>query len=165
MSDTEAKKQSKSILEIERKFVVDQPPDSESLSRSTSIEQGYLAVDADGTEVRIRRKGDRCSQTIKKGEGLSRLESEITLSSDQFDALWPLTGGHRLEKVRFEIPFGGLVIELDVFKGDLEGLIVAEVEFESVEQSGRFEPPDWFGKEVTEDTRYKNRNLALYGRP
>ena len=66
---------------------------------------------------------------------------------------------------------GPEVIELDIYKDQLTGLAVAEVEFSGVdneaalEVAGRFVPPSWFGAEITEDTRYKNKNLALYGAP
>ena len=55
----------------------------------------------------------------------------------------------------------GYPLELDVYEGSLAGLVVAEVEFETTEESQRFSPPDWFGKEVTEDKYYKNSHLAL----
>jgi adenylate cyclase len=71
----------------------------------------------------------------------------------------------RVEKTRYEIPYGAHLIELDVYSGALEGLVVAEVEFGSEEESARFDPPDWFGSEVTDDVRYSNRSLAVHGRP
>ena len=60
---------------------------------------------------------------------------------------------------------GGLVIELDVYTGDLEGLVVAEVEFDSEEAAEAFAPPEWFGEDVTDDVRYKNQRLARDGAP
>lgn len=151
--------------EIERKFLVDRLPDPESLTAPTPIDQGYVAAGSDGTEVRLRRKGDRFYQTIKQGQGLSRLQTEVVLSESQFEAIWPLTEGRRVRKDRHQIPFGQFVIELDVFHGPLEGLVLAEVEFKSVEQAARFQPPEWFGEEVTNDSHYRNRNLALMGMP
>ncbi len=138
MSDVDARKPE---TEIERKFLVDKLPDPGLLSAPTSIDQGYLAASSDGTEVRLRRKGGRFYQTIKQGQGLSRLQTEITLSGEQFESMWPHTEGRRVNKHRHEIPCGPHIIELDVFKGPLEGLIVAEVEFDSVEQSAGFDPP------------------------
>jgi CYTH domain-containing protein len=151
--------------EIERKFRVESAPDSVLAGAPARIAQGYLAVGSDGTEVRLRRKGDRYSQTVKRGSGLRRRETEVTLSGEQFDSLWKHTEGRRLEKDRYEVPYRDVVIEVDVFRGALEGLIVAEVEFDSVEASRGFEPPAWFGDEVTEDGAYRNRNLATKGRP
>ena len=58
----------------------------------------------------------------------------------------------------------GHQVELDVYRGLLEGLVVAEVEFESAEENRRFSPPTWFGDEVTNDKHYKNSSLALHGK-
>jgi CYTH domain-containing protein len=151
--------------EIERKFLVKEMPGGLEKYPSNYISQGYLAVTGDGTEIRIRRKGNKYYETVKSGEGLSRKEAEVEIGSDAFHALWPLTGGKRVEKIRYEIPYGDHLIELDVYSGALDGLVVAEVEFGSEEESSRFTPPDWFGSEVTSDRRYANKSLALYGKP
>ncbi len=150
-------------MEIERKFLVGELPDLEG-TESDEIEQGYLALGDDG-EVRLRRRGARRELTVKRGGGLSREESEIELDRDQFDALWPLTEGRRLTKRRHRIPHGELTIELDVYSGELEGLTVTEVEFESEAYAGTFVPPDWFGDDVTGDERYRNEVLATDGPP
>jgi CYTH domain-containing protein len=150
-------------VEVERKFLVPEPPDLAG-TESNEIEQGYLAVGADG-EVRLRRKGEALLLTAKRGAGISRDEAEVELDSDPFERLWPLTEGRRLHKRRHLIPDGDLTIELDVYKGDLEGLVVAEIEFASEDQAGRFEPPGWIGEEVTGDERYLNETLATQGRP
>ena len=127
-------------MEVERKFVVRDPPDLEGAD-ADEIEQGYLAIGADG-EVRVRRRGDRLLLTAKRGEGLSRQEAEIELDRERFDLLWPLTEGRRLHKRRHVIPHDGLEIEVDVYAGDLEGLVVAEIEFPSEEEARAFEPPE-----------------------
>jgi adenylate cyclase len=150
-------------MEVERKFRLRQPPDLSS-SESDPIEQGYLAVGADG-EVRLRRKGEKTLLTAKRGAGLSRGEAEIEISAEQFEALWPLTEGRRLRKRRHVLPHDGLEIEVDVYQGELEGLIVAEIEFDSEEQARGFEPPDWLGDDVTGDERFLNENLAVDGAP
>ena len=77
-----------------------------------------------------------------------------------FETLWPLTDGRRIEKTRYELPHGDATIELDEFGGQLEGLLLAEVEFDSVEASERFDPPGWLGRDVTGDPAYSNRVLA-----
>lgn len=148
--------------EIERKFLVDEPPPELNNYPSHGIEQGYVVV-ADDFEVRLRKKGDRYYQTVKSDGALLRHEVEIELSRSQFEALWPLTEYKRVEKTRYEIDYGGLLIELDVYSGNLEGLIVAEVEFQTEEESKTFSPPGWFGIEVTGDARYKNKHLASEG--
>lgn len=95
-----------------------------------------------------------------------REEEEVELDPDPFERLWRLTDGRRLEKRRYLIPTGdGLTIELDVYSGDLAGLVVAEVEFPDEERAASFEPEAWFGPEVTGDPRYGNQRLAVHGRP
>ncbi len=153
-----------SHLEIERKFLVPNQPDL-SGAKSNQIIQGYLAISEDGTEVRIRQKGDRYFETVKTTGTLSRGEFEIEISREQYASLWPATTGKRLEKRRYEIPYQGYTIELDVYEGTLAGLIVAEIEFPSEADSERFTPLPWFGREVTSDPAYKNQSLVRYGRP
>ena len=153
-------------IEIERKFLVADPPSNLERWPSTSIEQGYLAVAGDGTEVRVRRRDGAAWLTVKSGCGRARVEEEIEIDSDRFERLWPLTEGRRIEKTRYEIDADdGAVIELDVYTGDLEGLVVAEVEFDSEEAAEAFAAPDWLGPDVTEDLRYKNQRLARDGAP
>ncbi len=149
--------------EIERKFLVSAIP--ADAGQGTSILQGYLPLTGDESELRVRRKGDATVLTVKRGSGLDRGEDEVPISTKAFDALWPLTEGRRIEKRRYEIPYAGLTIELDEFGGELDGLLVAEVEFDSTEASERFEPPIWLEREVTEDSAYSNRALAERGWP
>ena len=151
-------------VEVERKFVVSELPNLEA-AQGDEIEQGYLAIGSEG-EVRVRRKGDRLLLTAKRGAaGLSRQEAEIELDRERFDRLWPLTEGRRLRKRRHVLPYEGLRVEIDVYEGDLEGLVVAEIEFPSEEEANEFEPPNWLGEEVTGDHRYLNETLATSGVP
>ena len=152
--------------EVERKFVVSRPEINSGSVLKTHIRQGYLAVDADGREVRIREQDNRWNLTFKMGLGLRRTEIEISLTKTQFDAFWAQTEGRRLEKERYHINDPqGRMIELDVYEGGLEGLTIAEIEFPTKAASERYVVPSWFGREVTDDERYKNRNLAIYGLP
>jgi adenylate cyclase len=150
-------------MEVERKFLVAEAPDLDG-TESDEIEQGYLAIGSEG-EVRLRRKGDRLLLTAKRGEGLSRDEAEVELDPESFEELWPLAEGRRLRKRRHLVPDGDLTIEVDVYQGDLEGLVVAEIEFPSEEAARDFEAPEWLGEEVTGDERYLNETLATSGRP
>jgi adenylate cyclase len=153
-------------VEIERKFLVREAPLGLERLRSTRIEQGYIAVAEDGTEVRVRRRDGAAVLTVKAGSGRSRFEEEIAIDAERFARLWALTEGRRLEKTRHLIPAGaGLTIELDVYSGGLSGLMVAEVEFGSEDAADAFEPPEWFGSEVTDDSRFKNQKLACEGAP
>jgi len=150
--------------EIERKFLVKEMPPGLDGYNASGISQGYLAV-TDDTEIRVRKKGDRYYETVKSGKGLKRKEVEIELGEKGLNVLWPLTEGMRIEKTRYDIPYGEYVVELDVYSGDLAGLVVAEVEFPTEEASREFKPPGWLGREITDDVRYSNRHLALYGKP
>ena len=153
-------------IEIERKFLVPEAPGDLDRHRSTAIEQGYLATDDDGTEVRIRRRDGSATLTVKSAGGRTRVEEELEIDVERFARLWPLTAGRRLEKTRYEIPTGdGLTIELDVYGGALAGLVVAEVEFDSDDAADAFYGPEWFGREVTDDSRYRNQRLAHEGAP
>jgi CYTH domain-containing protein len=151
--------------EIERKFLVAKLPGDMSVHEKRSLTQGYLLITEDGTELRLRRAGGRFYQTLKTGRGLERMELEIELNREQFDALWPATEGRRVVKNRYKLEHDCLVIEVDVYQDALSGLITAEVEFDSREASKVFDPPDWVGAEVTDDDRYKNQSLAVHGAP
>lgn len=149
--------------EIERKFLLDELPDQIRGRAGKRIEQGYV-TSRESIEVRLRKLEGQRLLTAKLGHGEARVEVEITLGTDQFDALWPLTEPRRLRKTRYLVPLGhGLEAEVDVFEGDLAGLVTAEVEFGFERQSRGFQPPAWLGKEVTGDRRYANQSLAVEG--
>ena len=150
--------------EIERKFLIDNPPADYGKYPSKDIIQGYIVITGD-IEVRIRKKGTDYFQTVKIGEGLIRKETEIEITQEQFELLWPLTENWRIEKKRYEINYEDYLIELDFYRAKLANLVVAEVEFQSEEQSASFIPPGWFGREITDDEGFKNKNLALKGLP
>lgn len=152
------------MLEIERKFLLDALPDDIDDHPSTRILQGYLAI-TDDIEVRVRAREDDRLLTIKGGRGEVRHETTLTLSADEFDELWELTADRRLEKRRYLVHKGEVEVEIDVFESGLAGLLIAEVEFPSAEASARFEPPAWFGREVTDDDTYRNAALATGGVP
>src|SRR3954447_17300189 len=103
-------------MEIERKFLLDALP--EGLDAGARIEQGYVALDPAGAEVRVRRKGDEHTLTVKTGAGLVRGEEELALSAEDFARLWPLTDGRRVLKSRHLVDLGaGLTAEVDVYEG------------------------------------------------
>jgi CYTH domain-containing protein len=155
---------SPSGVEIERKFLVDRAPGG--LGEGEPIEQGYLVIGDDGVEVRIRRRGDTTVLTVKSGPGMVRTEEELPIDERRFTSLWPLTDGRRVIKTRHLVPLGdGLEAEVDVYAGAHEGLLTAEIEFPSVEASEAFTPPEWLGREVTDDRRYANQTLAVHGKP
>lgn len=146
--------------EIERKFLVRKLPANLASHPSTEISQGYLVSTDDGLQVRLRKKNGKYSLTYKRGLGNVREEREVELTPEQFSTLWPATEGKRLIKTRYEIPFGNRLVEIDIYGGRHEGLIVAEVEFDEEAEAKAFQPPDWLGDDVTGDPRYSNQLLA-----
>jgi adenylate cyclase len=150
--------------EIERKFLVERVPEHVRREPGEPIRQGYLALDGD-TEVRLRLKGEERSLTVKHGRGRVRVEEAVGLDERQARALWALTDGRRLEKTRRRVGVAGLVADVDEYLGDLAGLRVVEVEFADEGAADRFEPPAWFGREVTAEDAFSARSLACDGRP
>lgn len=150
-------------LEIERKFLVRTMPDL-SAARPSALRQGYVTLPEDSAELRLRQSDDSFVLCVKSGEGLVRSEREIAITAAQFQTLWPATEGRRIEKTRWTGDLGaGLIYELDIFAGDLDGLVTIEVEFGSEEAACAFVPPDWFGRDVTRDKRFGNKSLAVSG--
>jgi adenylate cyclase len=149
-----------SSREIERKFLIKRLPVDILRSRHFLIAQGYLANETGGRHVRLRKKASTVTLTFKVGRGSVREEREVRLSPKQFAILWPATKGRRLRKTRYEIRWRNLTIEVDIYHGRNDGLIVAEVEFPNQTSCRRFKPPNWFGREVTGEKRYSNVRLA-----
>jgi adenylate cyclase len=152
--------------EIERKFLIEEPPSWLDDHSAQELRQGYVAL-TDDTEVRLRATDGQRRLTVKRGHGEVRREEEIDLDEAQFGALWPLTESLRVSKRRHRVPLEGteLTAEVDVFAGELAGLVVAEVEFPSRERADAFEAPNWLGRELTGDARYETATLARAGRP
>lgn len=151
-------------VEIERAFVTEGEPDPASLGPGVLLRQGYVASEGE-VEVRLRIRDQDATLTIKAGRGKVRTEVELPLSADDAEALWPHTAGRRISKRRHRVPLGEHVAEVDVYEGALAGLCRIEVEFASPQDADGFEPPDWFGREVTGDDRWSNASLARHGRP
>lgn len=146
------------LMEIERKYLVDTLPANLNNYEVSQIEQGYLSYNP---EVRLRVKDSYFLLTIKIGEGLIRFEKNISISEVEYKSLLQYIKSNLILKKRYVIPLsGGLCAELDIYLRQLAGLITVEVEFETEEQSGAFVKPEWFGLEITDDKRYKNKNLS-----
>ena len=144
-------------MEIERKLLVRRLPEHLNAYPKRHIEQAYLSADP---VVRIRRLDDSYILTCK-GEGLLvREEREMPLSAAAYRRLLPKAEGTVIEKDRYRIPCGPYTIELDVFGGALAPLVLAEVEFPTEGEAAAFQPPDWFGTEVTYDPAYTNARLS-----
>jgi adenylate cyclase len=151
------------MTEIERKFLVNEIPGMVRIGSGIPILQGYLSSNEE-KEVRIRQLGKKHFLTSKNGSGLRREEYEVPINRKQFDLLWPVSAGRRLEKERHIVKLrNGFRAELDLFKGILAGLRLVEVEFHDVDEAALFELPAWFGPEVTSDAQFANRRLACFG--
>jgi CYTH domain-containing protein len=150
--------------EIERKFMV-QSDAWRTGQPGILCRQGYLVGSIDCT-VRVRIHGEDGFLTIKgRQQGISRPEFEYAIPAAEAQEMLDRLCPHPLvEKYRFVREYGGLKWEIDEFIGDNQGLVVAEVELRSVDQS--FARPDWLGREVSDDPRYLNVNLATrpYGK-
>ncbi len=152
-------------IEIEKKYIIEKIPFALKGFQAYDIKQGYLSEPNADTTERLRQKGDKFIKTWKTKGLVAREETEIEIPKEMFVNEWAKVGNRKLEKIRYEIPYKSYLIELDIYKNDLEGLITAEVEFSSEKEMSEFIPPDWFGKDVTLDFRYKNSQLASNGLP
>ena len=154
--------------EIERKFVPASTPSTTGWAPPVALRQGYLAEEGDVT-VRVRFAGRQARLTVKAGDGLHRVELEVPVDPFVADQLWPSTEGRRVTKRRYEVPLGddhpGLKAEVDFYEGALDGLCTVEVEFDSMQVAEAFEPPAWFGREVTGVAAWTNASLARNGLP
>jgi adenylate cyclase len=146
--------------EIERKFLISSMDWHRQVDHGCSIRQAYL-VSNSSVSVRIRiKKSDHATLTIKSRPGeLTRQEFEYEIPVKDAVALLRMRSGGIIEKVRYEVPCGNLKWEIDVFQGDNEGLIIAEIELEHEEQL--FDRPHWLGEEISADDRYYNASLAV----
>lgn len=145
-------------MEIERKYLIPDIPSGLDIQKTRLIEQGYLCT---SPVVRIRRDNDEYFLTYKSKGLMVREEYNLPLTREAYEHLKGKIDGRLIEKIRHVIPLeGGLSIELDIFKGDLAPLVMAEVEFPTREMAEAFCPPDWFGEDVTFSSLYHNSTLS-----
>ena len=143
--------------EIERKFLVDTT--KLKPGPGVTFRQGYLSSVKERV-VRVRTAGDKAFLTIKGiTKGTTRLEFEYPIPLADANALLELCEKPLVEKTRYKEPAGAFIWEIDVFHGDNDGLVVAEIELP--DESAKFDLPAWAGAEVSSDPRYFNSNLAL----
>ncbi|MFO8030895.1 MAG: CYTH domain-containing protein [Cyclonatronaceae bacterium] len=144
--------------EIERKFLVDGDFKNRANSQAR-IRQGYLSLLPERT-VRVRVMGGKGFLTIKgiaDASGVSRYEWEREIPVDEAEKLLSICEPGFIDKTRYFVKQGDYTYEVDEFHGDNKGLVIAEVELQSVDE--HFEKPDWLGEEVTGDARYYNSSL------
>lgn len=146
-------------MEIERKYLITNPPANYARYPFHRIEQAYLCTEP---VVRIRREDDAYYLTYKSKGLLSREEYNLPLTKEAYCHLLTKADGNVLTKTRYLIPLEdtGLTIELDVFEGTFAGLMLAEVEFETETEAREFIAPEWFGEDVTFSGEYQNSRLS-----
>lgn len=147
-------------MEIERKFLIDQkelPSDLEKYPHN-ELEQAYIITEP---VLRIRKKNDAYILTYKGPGLMKREEVEFPLTKEAYEKLLTKTDGNIITKTRYKIPDrDNLTIELDIFHGLFEGIYLAEVEFPDEETALSYTPPEWFGKEVTDENTFHNSSLS-----
>ena len=155
-------------MEIEKKFLLRYMPEGLAQYPCKVIEQAYLCRKP---TVRVRKSNEDYILTLKdkqgveemqtEGAGIVNREIEIPLTREAYEHLKEKSDGHPVEKVRYLIPLSDrLTAELDVFRGRLQGLAFVEVEFPDVDTARGFQPPEWMGRDVSEDPRYSNGFLS-----
>ena len=145
-------------MEIERKFLIKKLPDNLTPYKARKIEQAYLCTDP---VVRVRRDNDDYYLTYKSRGMIVREEYNLPLTKEAYGHLLAKADGNIITKTRYEIPEkDNLTIELDVFEGKFDGLLLAEVEFASEEEALGYIPPEWFGEDVSNSTKYHNSTLS-----
>lgn len=145
-------------MEIERKYLIHHLPEHLSEYPHRTIEQGYLCTEP---VVRVRRDGNDHVLTYKSKGFLAREEYNLPLTKESYEHLITKCEGQIITKERYCLPLTDtLTIELDVFAGNLSPLILAEVEFPTLEVANAFIPPEWFGEDVTHLPDYQNSTLS-----
>ena len=145
-------------MEIERKFLIKKLPDNLTSYKARKIEQAYLCTDP---VVRVRRDNDDYYLTYKSKGMIVREEYNLPLTKEAYGHLLAKADGNIITKTRYEIPEkDNLTIERDVFEGKFDGLLLAEVEFASEEEALGYIPPEWFGEDVSNSTKYHNSTLS-----
>ncbi len=150
------------MIEIERKFLVTSTDFIQQSYTQHHIAQGYLNSSPERT-VRVRIKDDKGFLTIKgksNATGTSRFEWEKEIALTEAEQLLLLCEKGVIEKTRYLVKVGKHLFEVDVFYGENDGLIVAEIELSDEDE--KFENPDWLGLEVTNDERYYNAYLSRH---
>lgn len=147
-------------MEIERKFLIRKLPENLREFPCRTLEQGYLNTDP---VIRIRKDNEKYELTYKSKGFMCREEYNLPLTESAYQHLLPKIDGRLIRKKRYRIPLEhtALVVELDVFEGDLAPLTLAEVEFPDETSAASFTPPAWFGEEVTFSGRYHNSFLSM----
>ncbi len=154
-------------MEIERKYLVKDLPFNLDEYPCYAMEQAYIFTNP---VIRVRRKStitvskdyvDTYILTVKSSGMLSRQEFELELEKDAYDNLIKKAEGNIISKKRYLLPLdANLTLELDIFDGVFNGLVIGEIEFPDEETSKKYNPPEYLFREVTFDSRFHNSTLS-----
>ena len=149
-------------LEIERKFLVRGDDYKRQATSHSRIKQGYICSER-GRTVRVRQRDNKAYLTIKGPSsigGLARFEFEKEITLEEAENLFRLCEPGIIDKTRYLVPSGKHTIEVDVFHGENDGLVMAEIELSAEDEA--YDHPEWLGDEVTNDERYYNSYLSKH---
>ena len=143
------------MIELERTFLAKKFPDGFESSDRREMVDIYLPSSSHHPNLRIRKNGEKYEMTkktpLKEGDSSRQREETIVLTPEEFEELSELEG-KRVSKTRYLFPWGERVCEIDVFGGDLRGLVLFDFEFENEEEQEAFTPPEYCLAEVTQET-------------
>ncbi len=150
-------------MEIERKFTIKKMPDDIKSYPFHIIEQAYLTTEP---AIRVRREDEEYYMTYKGTGGentsLAHEEYNLPLTKEAYETLSSKADGAVIRKKRYLIGYGAYTIELDVFGAPFSPLVIAEVEFPTVEEADAFRAPGWFDEDVTGQRQYSNAWLSRH---
>lgn len=154
-------------MEIERKFIPTSIPDEFLQDKCYLLEQAYIQT---SPVIRVRQKAtiidgnptdSKYILTVKSSGMMARQEFELPLTENEYTELLAKASGNIITKRRYVHPItDNLTLELDIFEGIFDGLVIAEIEFPDEETAKKYTPPSFLGEEVTFDSRYHNSNLS-----
>ena len=150
-------------MEIEKKYLTENIPFSLDGFDKKEMSQCYISL---SPTIRLRKEDNTYVLTVKSKGTVAREEFELEITEEEYNRLKLKSETPEVIKTRYYIPLeNGLTAETDIYYGNLKGLITTEVEFKTIEDAENFTAPEWFGKDVTMDNRYKNTSLSIYGIP
>lgn len=149
-------------MEIERKFLLNKLPDNLETYEKIDLEQAYISTEP---VIRVRKKVSAKSEkyilTVKSTGLMSRQEFELDMEEKAYNNLIHKADGNIISKSRYLIPLEkGLTLELDIFHGIFDGLVMGEIEFPDEETAKKYTPPEFISEEVTFDTRFHNSTMS-----
>lgn len=153
----------KEIFEIERKFLVKYLPEGLENCKRLEIKQAYISINP---TIRLRKQDEDYILTVKGSGIMKKIEYELPITAEQFERLSEKTEGNIIVKTRYRVPLeDNYVAELDIYHDYLDGFMNVEVEFSSTKEAILFNPPTWFGQEITQNKEYSNASLSQFGIP